>query len=1128
MNNKTKTLRKIANASSALFLFALLAVGQNASAALVPGGAVGPVVPAGLGKGFPAWYMDQNGLALELTEAADGFGISDPVDPANNFSRELGFNAEGFYWSADALPANPNGPVGIIVLALEAAFAGENAVDGEQSVFGRVRIRFDVGEPGTYTVRHPFGTNTYVVDTVLPGAPEINDSSDIGCFATLGVLSCNPNNPAGNPNNFGLALQSGIGPFITWDTFNLNPALTDPALINAANPTKRYVGNPNVPHAVTGSPVGQNFFRIEGPNVGGPGINFIQENNFTVTGRIAVIDVTPPTVVSVTPTSAGLGTVNQVLSANITDDLGVRNVSVDLGALGNSFTATLNGAQEVPASASTATGSGTFTIDTTANTLTFNITTTGVASETAAHIHGPAAAGANALPIFDLPLGASKIGTWTYSENLEADILAGRTYVNVHTTLRPDGDIRGQILPTANVQSLELISGTITSGNWGVVIPSLNRLGAFTLPITVSDGSNVTNFNHTLTVNTLASVSVAPATATIVGAGTQQLTASPLDNNGSPFVGATITWSSDNTAAATVDTTGLVTGVLSQTPASAIITTSAVSGATTVTGTSSISVSPGLPVLTTVNITPNPASIVVNPLAPAGTTLQLSATVLDQFNVPFVGATVTWASNNTAVATVDASGLVTSVTPGTATITATSGLISGTTSLSVLAIPQVLTSISVTPATASIITGATQQFTASALDQFGSPMIPQPTLTWTSSNSAVAAVDAIGLAAGLTPGGITITATSDAVSGTAALTVTLSPPVLTVISVTPATSSVAVGATQQLTAAALDQRNDPFALLTPVIWTSDNPTVATVDANGMVAGVAPGTATTTAANGAISGQATISVPFSLLATDLPALISGGGGGIFTLPALTPATSTPSVTLALPLNLNVILTGNGTTTVAIPSGTVITKTDGTNLDVTALSANTVASGALTNLGDVTINGSVQWGIPNVGLEFSQPITVNIFVGTALNGQTLNIQRSITGGSGWTSDGIVAPATSLVVNGMITFQATKASFYAATTPNPAPAPAPAPVSSGGGGGGGAPAANGGIIAQVQNVSATSNISQKIDSNKDNKIDILDFNNLMVNWGSTQSNNSADFNGDAKVDILDFNLLMVYWTK
>lgn len=107
----------------------------------------GPVAPVGgLRAGFPEWYKDSNGLALDLMEATDGFSISDPVDPANPFSQQIGFNAEGFWWSADADMSTSAGNA-LLVQAIEAAFAGEAAVDGEQSAFARVRIRIDVANP---------------------------------------------------------------------------------------------------------------------------------------------------------------------------------------------------------------------------------------------------------------------------------------------------------------------------------------------------------------------------------------------------------------------------------------------------------------------------------------------------------------------------------------------------------------------------------------------------------------------------------------------------------------------------------------------------------------------------------------------------------------------------------------------------------------------------------------------------------------------------------------------------------------------------------------------------------------------------------------------------------------------
>lgn len=78
-------------------------------------------------------------------------------------------------------------------------------------------------------------------------------------------------------------------------------------------------------------------------------------------------------------------------------------------------------------------------------------------------------------------------------------------------------------------------------------------------------------------------------------------------------------------------------------------------------------------------------------------------------------------------------------------------------------------------------------------------------------------------------------------------------------------------------------------------------------------------------------------------------------------------------------------------------------------------------------------------------------------------------------------------------------------------------------GGGGGGG----GGGSTPVTTPASPLSAAAQKVDANKDGKIDIFDFNALMINWGKTGTGNSADFNSDGKIDIFDFNLLMINWT-
>jgi len=89
---------------------------------------------------------------------------------------------------------------------------------------------------------------------------------------------------------------------------------------------------------------------------------------------------------------------------------------------------------------------------------------------------------------------------------------------------------------------------------------------------------------------------------------------------------------------------------------------------------------------------------------------------------------------------------------------------------------------------------------------------------------------------------------------------------------------------------------------------------------------------------------------------------------------------------------------------------------------------------------------------------------------------------------------------------------------TIPAPTPTTTTPTHSSGSGGGSSTP---------TTPTSPLSAAAQKVDANKDNKIDVLDFNSLMVNWGKTGTGNVADFDDNGKVDVFDFNLLMINWT-
>ncbi len=90
---------------------------------------------------------------------------------------------------------------------------------------------------------------------------------------------------------------------------------------------------------------------------------------------------------------------------------------------------------------------------------------------------------------------------------------------------------------------------------------------------------------------------------------------------------------------------------------------------------------------------------------------------------------------------------------------------------------------------------------------------------------------------------------------------------------------------------------------------------------------------------------------------------------------------------------------------------------------------------------------------------------------------------------------------------------------------PPPPPPPDGGGGGGGGGSEAV---ITSPIPASPLSPAATRSADANRDGRVDILDFNLLMINWGSTSANNPADFNGDGLVNLLDLNSLMVNWTR
>lgn len=248
----------------------------------------------------------------------------------------------------------------------------------------------------------------------------------------------------------------------------------------------------------------------------------------------------------------------------------------------------------------------------------------------------------------------------------------------------------------------------------------------------------------------VASVTVAPLLDTIAPAATVQLTATAKDAAGNPVSGRTVTWSSSSPSVATVSSTGLVTGVDS----GSVAITASVEGKN---GGATIAVYTRV-----ASVTVTPAIDTTLPTA----TVQLTATLMDGTGNPLTGRVVTWSTSSSSIATVSG-GLVTGVTDGPATITATS---EGKTGSATIQVHTPVASVTVAPALDTIAPDGTVQLTASPKDSVGNPLNGH-VVSWSSSDSLVAKVSGTGSVAGQSAGSATITATSEGKSGTATIAV---------------------------------------------------------------------------------------------------------------------------------------------------------------------------------------------------------------------------------------------------------------------------------------------------------------------------------------------------------------------
>src|SRR5213594_1426698 len=367
------------------------------------------------------------------------------------------------------------------------------------------------------------------------------------------------------------------------------------------------------------------------------------------------------------------------------------------------------------------------------------------------------------------------------------------------------------------------------------------KVAATSHPDRTSDTATVTVAGC---VAPVAAVTVSPAAPTVPVGQTAQLTATPQDASGNPLTGRVITWQSSNGAVASVNGSGLVTAVAAG--AATITATSEGQSGTAVVTVSNVPVA-------SVTVTPASASV------PQGATVQLTATPRDANGTALSGRVVTWGSNNTAVATVSGSGLVSGAGAGSATITATSEGQSGTAAITVTApTGQLAIGDSVQATTSTWVRNIAQPPADPAT---GTP----PSVIGTQSAGARGVVDS-GPVLNTTPGGdgairyhvLFAAAPSGWVVQDYLAKIVPTVPVASV-TVTPGTASLTVGQTVQLTATPRDANGTPLTGRV-ITWQSSDNTIATVNGSGLVTGAGPGgPVTMTATSEGQSGTASVTV-----------------------------------------------------------------------------------------------------------------------------------------------------------------------------------------------------------------------------------------------------------------------------
>jgi len=570
-------------------------------------------------------------------------------------------------------------------------------------------------------------------------------------------------------------------------------------------------------------------------NAAGPGATTISATLAPMSGS-TTLNVTAATlvVIDLTPTNSSIasGLSNRFVATGVYTDNSVHDISAAV-TWSSSFTA-------VATISNTAGSNGTIAAAMPGSTM-ISATLGGVSSSAALTVTSATLVSIDvtpANPSIANGLSDALLATGVFTDHSTHDLTSSATW---STSVAGVASVSN--VPGSNGLATSLSSGSTT--------------------ITASFGGVSGSTSLNVTAAKLLSLAVTPVNPSIAkGLKSQFAAIGTYTDNSTQVLTAQVLWSSsDPTLTAVSNASGYEGLGTALTPGS--VTISAILSGTS--ASTVLTVTPAT--LASIGVTP------ANPSIADGLTGQFIATGLYTDNsTQNLTASVAWTCSDPAIASISnapaSHGLATSVSPGSATITAASGSVSGSTGLTVT--PAALVSIALISADPSIANGTKQQFAATGTYTDTSTHDVTATVTWSSSDTAVATISnasgSNGLASSIAQGAATITAVLGAVSGSTGLTVT--PAALVSIAAMPAHPSIANGTSQQFAASGTYTDNSTQPLTTAVTWSSSATTVAAISnapgSNGLATSVSQGPATITATLGAVSGSTDLTVTAATL------------------------------------------------------------------------------------------------------------------------------------------------------------------------------------------------------------------------------------------------------------------------